>query len=57
MEVNQDLLLRTDDAQVWATEFHKVQPDVDVGLMISWFANAMETAERIQREKYAEAQS
>ncbi len=36
-EVDQDLLLSTDDAQVWAT--------------------AMETAERIQREKYAEAQS
>ncbi len=38
-------------------EFHKVQPDVDVGLMIGWFANAIETAKRIEREKYAEAKS
>ena len=32
------------DARVWAEEFVKVCPDVDEGLMIGWFANAIETS-------------
>lgn len=36
-------LYATDDAAVWAAEFKKVCPGVDEGLMIGWFANAIET--------------
>lgn len=43
------LLRTTTDASVWAAEFCKVQPDVDEGLMIGWFANAIETAKTIGR--------
>ena len=39
-------LLSTTDAQVWAQEFMKVYDDlvivIDEGLMIGWFANAIE---------------
>jgi hypothetical protein len=40
----------TTDAQVWASEFMKVVEagaTVDEGLMIGWFANAIETAKRL----------
>ena len=43
-EVNTERLYSTTDAAVWAEEFHKVCPDVDEGLMIGWFANAIGTA-------------
>lgn len=45
-QVNEARLLCTTDAQVWAEEFAKVQPTVDEGLMIGWFANAIETGRR-----------
>lgn len=44
--VDQDKLLSTADAAIWAREFKKVEPGVDEGFMIGWFANAMATAER-----------
>lgn len=40
--VDQERLYATTDAMVWAEEFAKVCPDVDQGLMLSWFANAIE---------------
>lgn len=40
-------LLATTDAQTWAREFMslfgKRKDDIDEGLMIGWFANAIET--------------
>ena len=35
-------------AAVWAEEFAKVHPEIDQGLMIGWFANAIETARGFQ---------
>lgn len=43
-EPNVQRLLSSSDARVWAEEFAKVCPDVDQGLMVTWFANAMVTA-------------
>ena len=43
-DVDQERLYATTDAVVWADEFTKVAPEVDRGLMIGWFANAMEVA-------------
>lgn len=40
-------LRATTDAQVWATEFLRVVSEgatVDFGLMVGWFANAIESA-------------
>jgi hypothetical protein len=54
-EVNSDKLLTTDDAMEWATEFVKsfrgevVGDFVDEGLMVAWFASAIETAKVIDR--------
>jgi len=31
----------TMDARVWADEFAKVHPEIDQGLMLGWFANAI----------------
>lgn len=42
--VNQERLLGSTDAAVWAEEFAKFAPDVDEGTMIGWFANTIETA-------------
>lgn len=42
--VDTELLYSTTDAAVWSAEFVKVCPEVDEGLMITWFANAIETA-------------
>ncbi len=46
----QTLLYGTTDAMVWAEEFMKNFGDkleqIDIGLMVGWFANAMVTAER-----------
>jgi hypothetical protein len=43
-------VLDTPDAAVWAREFMKEfggrRQDIDEGLMIGWFANAIETAKR-----------
>lgn len=44
----------TTDALVWAEEFHKTFPDLDIdeGAMIGWFANAMMTkADHIRRDE------
>jgi len=46
-DVDAQRLYATTDASVWAEEFAKVQPDVDKGLMIGWFANAIETARQV----------
>lgn len=43
-EVNERRLRAAADAAVWAEEFAKVEPNVDQGLMVGWFANAMQTA-------------
>lgn len=50
MEVDRERLYATTDASVWAEEFAKVCPEVDQGLMIGWFANAIETAKRLHAE-------
>jgi hypothetical protein len=39
-------LYSTTDAAVWAREFVSLFPDADEGLMIGWFANAIETGRR-----------
>lgn len=52
----------TDDAMVWAIEWCKVaerlsdegQPIIDEGWMVGWFANAIEVAKRIDRERHPE---
>ena len=49
--VNQARLYATTDARVWAEEFAKVFPDVAQGTMITWFANAIETARMLDRGK------
>lgn len=64
-------LLHTDDAQVWAEEFCRIftghlifetktgadDPVVDVGTMIGWFANAMQTAiDQYERKKTRDAE-
>ena len=43
-KVDERRLYATDNAAVWAEEFNKVCPEVDEGLMIGWFANAIESA-------------
>ena len=47
--VDRHRLYATTDASVWAEEFYKVCPEVDEGLMIGWFANAIETAKAHER--------
>jgi hypothetical protein len=49
-EVDTERLYQSATADVWAEEFAKVQPDVDQGLMIGWFANAMETAKSLDHK-------
>lgn len=51
-------LLQTDNAQDWARSFIKTMhrnkwslDDIDEGLMIAWFANAIETAKDIKDRK------
>jgi hypothetical protein len=44
----------TTDAQVWAQEFVRLHGG-DEGLMIGWFANAIETGRGAQRESEREA--
>lgn len=51
-------LYATDDAMVWAEEFVKLfeahlvgGDDIDTGLMVGWFANAMATAVSKQTER------
>lgn len=50
-EDNLKFLYNTDKADVWAEAFMKVFGDrletINEGTMISWFANAMETAKRL----------
>lgn len=44
-------LLSTTNAQEWAAEFCRLNPDMDEGLMISWFANAIETGRNFGRKE------
>lgn len=57
-------LYTTDDAEAWAAAFMETvtkRPDsypegteivcVDEGMMISWFANAMDAAKRLEHER------
>lgn len=51
-------LLATDDAQVWAAEFCRIftgkvvnGDTVDEGLMVGWFANAIETGRSMGQER------
>lgn len=46
--------MSTTDATVWAHEFVAQIPEVDEGLMITWFANAIEVGRSAGR---AEAQA
>lgn len=46
-------LYSTDNAAVWAGEFVALHGG-DEGLMIGWFANAIETAKRIDRDRHPE---
>lgn len=46
-------LYSTDNAAVWASEFVALHGG-DEGLMIGWFANAIETAKRIEAERRPE---
>ena len=55
VSVDDAKLLSTTDAAVWAGEFHKLTEagvSIDEGLMIGWFANAIETARRIERDEW-----
>ncbi len=45
-EVDTRRLEENTTADVWAEEFAKVRPDVDEGLMLGWFANAIEAGKR-----------
>jgi hypothetical protein len=51
--VDQDRLYATTRADVWAEEFAKVCPEVDRGLMLGWFANAIETGRSAGRSEAA----
>jgi hypothetical protein len=53
-EVDQKRLYATTDASAWAEEFAKVVPEVDQGTMVTWFANAIETAKTHERKAVAE---
>lgn len=58
-----DRLYATDDAMVWAEEFCRtfagrmIEPNMEMdsivgeGTMVGWFANAIETAKRLERER------
>lgn len=48
-DVDEKRLRGTTNAMVWAEEFKKVCPTVDDGLMIEWFANAIETGRQAAR--------
>lgn len=45
-------LYATTDAAVWTDEFCKLNPGMDWGTMVGWFANAIETAKSIESEKH-----
>jgi hypothetical protein len=51
-------LLSTTDAQTWAQEFldrfGERLEDIDEGLMIAWFANAIETGREAGRQSIVE---
>lgn len=53
--INEHELLSTTDAKVWAQEFMRLfgdrREDIDEGLMIGWFANAM-AAQEIEMSRY-----
>lgn len=47
--VDEARLRSSTDAWVWAEEFAKVCPTVSFGLMLGWFANAIETGREAAR--------
>ncbi len=49
-EVDEARLLTTTDATIWVEEFHKVHPEVDKGMMLGWFANALEVGRAAGRQ-------
>lgn len=55
--VDVERLYATTQADVWAKEFAKVVPEVDEGLMVGWFANAIETAKDHERRRIEEAKN
>ena len=44
MEDHEVIAYCGDDAAKWAEQFCKCWPGIDEGVMIGWFANAIETA-------------
>lgn len=62
MAVDERALRETTDAAVWAKAFLEVidQPDIEVdfGLMVGWFANAIETAKAsVHRNGFSDAEA
>ncbi len=50
-EVDDARLLGTTDASIWVEEFQKVCSGVDEGLMLGWFANAIEVGRAAGRQE------
>ena len=46
------LLIMGTDGSKWAKEFTKKFPDVDEGLMLGWFCNAIEAGREAGYKKY-----
>jgi len=55
VSVDVERLYATTDAAVWAEEFAKVEPGVDQGLMIGWFAGAIEAGVRLAGGKLGDS--
>lgn len=55
-EDNLNFLYNTDKADVWAKTFMDMFGDrletINEGTMISWFANAMETAKQLNEDEF-----
>ena len=43
----------TTDASIWASEFCKLNPSMDEGTMIGWFANAIVTTQDLMKQQSA----
>ena len=41
----------TTDASIWASEFCKLNPSMDEGTMIGWFANAIVTTQDLMKQQ------
>lgn len=46
-------LYNTTNAMTWAEEFCRLNPTMEPGTMVGWFANAMQTAESLYRRRTA----